>query len=175
METFLQDLRYGARMLIKKPGFTVVALIALALGIGANTAIFSVVNAVLLRPLGYQEPERLVVVWSNNTREGNARSPVAAANFVDFKEQNQVFDQLAAYLSFTPNMTMAGATEPVQVTTSSVSPELFPLLGVEAAHGRTFFDEEAQVGKDQVALLSYGLWQRQFGGDQNILGQTADA
>jgi putative ABC transport system permease protein len=173
METFVQDLRYGVRMLIKKPGFTVVALIALALGVGANTAIFSVVNAVLLRPLGYQESEKLIVVWSNNTREGNARYPVAAANFVDFKDQNRVFDQLAAYLSFTPNMTMAGATEPVQVATSSVSPELFSLLGVEAAHGRTFFDEEAQIGKDQVALLSYGVWQRQFGGDQNILGQTA--
>jgi putative ABC transport system permease protein len=172
METLLQDLRYGARMLIKRPGFTVVAMIALALGIGANTAIFSVVNAVLLRPLAYKDPDRLVVVWSNNTREGNARYPVAAANFVDFKEQNHVFDTLAAYLSFTPNMTLAAATEPVQITQSSVSPDLFPLLGVEAALGRTFSAEEAQVGKDQVVILSHGLWQRQFGGDKNILGQT---
>ena len=172
METLLQDLRYAFRMLIKKPGFTIVALIALALGIGANSAIFSVVNAVLLRPLAYEDPERLIVVWSNNTREGNSRYPVAAANFVDFKDRNQVFDRLAAYLSFTPNMTMAGVTEPVQITTFSVSPELFPLLGIEAAHGRTFFDEEAQVGKDQVVVLSHGLWQRQFGSDPNMLGQT---
>ncbi len=171
METLLQDLRYGARMLIKKPGFTVVAVLALALGIGANTAIFSVVNAVLLRPLAYKDPDRLVVVWSNNAREGNPRYPVAAANFVDFKEQNRSFDRLAAYLSFTPNMTLAAATEPVQVTQSSVSPELFPLLGVEAMLGRTFSDEEAQVGKDQVVILSHGLWQRQFGGNENILGQ----
>ena len=172
METLIQDLRYAVRMLLKKPGFTVVALIALALGIGANTAIFSVVNAVLLRPLAYEDPERLVVVWSNNAREANPRYPVAAANFVDFKERNQVFDRLAAYLSFMPNMTMAGAIEPVQIATFSVSPDLFPLLGVEPARGRTFLDEEAQVGKDQVVVLSHGLWQRQFGSDPNIVGQN---
>ena len=168
MESLIQDLRYAFRMLIKQPGFTIIALVALALGIGANTAIFSVVNAVLLRPLAYEDPERLIAVWSNNTREGNSRYPVAAANFVDFKDRNQVFDRLAAYLSFTPNMTMAGVTEPVQITTFSVSPELFPMLGVEPVHGRTFFDEEAQVGKDQVVVLSHGLWQRQFGSDPNM-------
>ncbi|HET9531826.1 MAG TPA: ABC transporter permease, partial [Blastocatellia bacterium] len=166
-----QDIKYGFRVLLRQPGFSVVVVMTLALGIGANTAIFSVVNAVLLRALPYEDPSRLVVVWGNNTQAGNPKSHIAAANYIDLRDQNSVFEETAAFLAFTPTMSLTGIDEPLQVTQSMVSPNLFPLLGAVPAAGRTFLPEEAQVGKDDVVILSYGLWQRTFGGRPDIVGQ----
>jgi putative ABC transport system permease protein len=172
VETFVRDVRYGVRVLMRQPGLCVVVVLTLALGIGANTAIFSVVNAVLLRPLPYRDPSRLAVVWTNNTRAGNPKSHVAAANFADLRDRNNVFEEAAAFLAFTPTMSLTGLAEPMQVTQSMVSTNLFPMLGADPAAGRTFLPEEAHVGKDDVVILSYGLWQRAFGGSPGIVGQA---
>jgi len=166
----LHDLRYAARLQRKNPGFTIVAVIALALGIGANTAIFSVVNTVLLRPLPYKDPERLVMVWEDATKQGYPRDTPAAANFVDWRDQNQVFEGMAAIYDTSFNLT--GAGDPERLEGRSVSANLFPLLGVEPQLGRVFTAAEDQPGAQHVVLLSYALWQRRFGGDQGIVGQS---
>src|SRR5215212_7561670 len=129
MRTLLQDMRYGFRMLLKRPGFTVVAVLALALGIGANTAIFSVVNAVLLRPLPFAEPERLVMVWGSAPQLGYDLLPATAPETVDWREQNQVFEHVAAFKSWA--WTMAGTDGPEQLWGARVSASLFPALGVK--------------------------------------------
>ncbi len=167
---FFQDLRYAARMQRKNPGFTVVAIIALALGIGANTAIFSVVNTVLLRPLPYKDPERLVMVWEDASKHGYPRDTPTAANFVDWRNQNTVFEGMAAILPQSFNLT--GAGEPERLRGRAVSASLFPLLGVEPQIGRVFTNAEDQRGSNQVVVLSYALWQRRFGGDNGIVGKT---
>ena len=167
---FLHDLRYALRMQLKNPGFTIVAVIALALGIGANTAIFSVVNTVLLRPLPYKDPERLVMVWEDATKNGYPRDTPAAANFVDWRDQNQVFEGMAAIADESFNLT--GAGDPERLEGRTVSANLFPMLGVEPQFGRVFTAAEDQPGSNRVVLLSYGLWQRRFGGDSNIVGQS---
>lgn len=172
MSNLLQDIRYAIRVLGKSPGFTIVAVITLALGVGVNTAIFSVVNAVLLCSLPFKNPDRLAVIWADNTREGKPRYPISPANFVDLRDQNQSFEQVAAYSTFTPTQTLTGAGEPKAVTQSMVSVTLFDVLGAGAAVGRTFVAEEGQAGRDRVALLSYGFWQRHLGGDHNVVGQT---
>ena len=164
METLLQDLRYSLRNLLKTPAFTAVALITLALGIGANTAIFSVVNAVLLRALPYADPDRLVVLLHNG------RNPASHGNFLDWKRDNHVFENMAAAESWTPNLT--GIDKPQELPGLRVTPEMFPTLGVAPLLGRNFTVDEAQKGKDRVVLLSYPLWQQQFGGDKDVLGQT---
>ncbi|MDQ3803874.1 MAG: ABC transporter permease [Acidobacteriota bacterium] len=166
---FWQDLRYGLRTLLKNPGFTAVAVIALALGIGANSAIFSVVNAVLLRPLPYRDPDRLVMVWEENTKAGYPRDTPAAANYIDWRDQNQVFEGMAAIADVSFNLT--GAGEPERLDGRRVSASLFPLLGVEPHLGRAFLPEEDQPGANRVAVLSHGLWQRRFGADANIAGK----
>ena len=167
---FLNDLRYAIRMQRKNPGFTIVAVIALALGIGANTAIFSVVNTVLLRPLPYQDPDRLVMVWEEATKAGYPQDTPAAANFIDWRDQNQVFEGMAAtdYTSF--NLT--GSGEPERLEGRRVSTNLFPLLGVEPQVGRVFTAAEDRPGSERVVVLSHGLWQRRFGGDPGIVGKT---
>ncbi|HKG98524.1 MAG TPA: ABC transporter permease, partial [Pyrinomonadaceae bacterium] len=165
----LHDLRYAARMLRKNPAFTIIAVIALALGIGANTAIFSVVNTVLLRPLPYKDPERLVMVWEDATKHGYPRDTPAAANFVDWRDQNQVFEGMAAIADTSFNLT--GAGDPERLEGRRVSANLFPLLGVEPQIGRVFSAAEDQPGAQRVVLLSYGLWQRRFGADPNIVGK----
>jgi putative ABC transport system permease protein len=167
---FLQDLRYAARMLRKNPGFTAVAVIALALGIGANTAIFSVVNTVLLRPLPYKDPEQLVMVWEDASRHGYPRDTPAAANFVDWRDQNSVFSGMAAIADMNFNLT--GAGNPERLKGRRVSASLFPLLGVDPQLGRVFSAAEDQPGAQKVVLMSYRLWQRRFGGDQAIIGKT---
>src|SRR5438105_9867679 len=136
MEALLQDLRYGLRMLIKRPGFTVVAVLALALGIGANTAIFSIVNAVLLRPLPYAAPERLVNVWATRPSRGITGSSVSYPDFADWRDQNDVFEYTAAY-QFT-DFTLTGDDNPARIPGLAVSADLFPLLGAQAATGRVF-------------------------------------
>ena len=166
----LHDLRYAVRLQRKNPGFTIVAVIALALGIGANTAIFSVVNTVLLRPLPYKDPERLVMVWEDATRHGYPRDTPAAANFVDWRDQNQVFDAMSAIADTSFNLT--GSGEPERLEGRRVSASLFPLLGVEPQLGRVFTAAEDQPGAQRVVLLSYALWQRRFGGDPGIVGKA---
>jgi putative ABC transport system permease protein len=166
---FFQDLRYAGRMQLKNPAFTIVAVIALALGIGANTAIFSVVNTVLLRPLPYKDPERLVMVWEDASKQGYPRDTPAAANFVDWRDQNTTFEGMAAIADQSFNLT--GSGDPERLEGRRVSANLFPLLGVDPQIGRTFTSAEDQPGSDHVVLLSHALWQRRFGGDNNIAGK----
>ncbi|HKP85374.1 MAG TPA: ABC transporter permease [Blastocatellia bacterium] len=170
MMTLLQDLRYGLRMFLKKPGFAVVVAVTLALGIGANTAIFSVVNAVLLRPLPYRQPDRLVAIWETNPIKGWTDAPAAPANFYDWEEQNEVFEGMAAYS--TGSYTLTGKDEPERVRGLSVTGNIFSVVGVEAALGRGLLPEETWEGKSQVAVLSNALWKRRFGEDAGIIGQT---
>src|SRR5438309_9751878 len=139
LETLWQDLSFGLRLLLKNKGFTLVALVALALGIGANTAIFTVVNAVLLRPLPYHEPDRLVTIWEESPQLGMYQMPVSFANLRDWVDQNQVFEQISAY-TFT-NMNLIGAGEPERLSTIRSSANLFSLLGSAPMLGRTFLAE----------------------------------
>lgn len=156
-------------MLAKNPGATLVAVIALAFGIGANSAIFSVVNAVLLQPLRYKDPERLVVIWETKLSKGILREQVSPPDFRDLSEQSRAFDQIAALRS-QPSVLTGGALAE-RVETAMISPSAFELLGVRAALGRMFSPDEAQPGHNRVAVLSHGLWQRRFGGDQSVLGR----
>ncbi|HEU0178676.1 MAG TPA: ABC transporter permease [Blastocatellia bacterium] len=170
LDRFAQDLRFGLRMLRKKPGFSLVAILTLALGIGANTAIFSVVNAVLLRPLPYAQAERLVALWSNLLRPGLEKLALSAPEFKDFKEQCRAFEQMAAY--DVRNLSLTGVEEPELLPGAFVSPQSFALLGVQPALGRAFQAEEDQPGREQVAILSHALWQRRFGADAGLLGRS---
>ena len=169
METLLKDLRYGARGLWKRPGFTVVAVLTLALGIGANTAIFSVVNAVLLRPLQFRDPERLAIIWEDATFAGFPRNTPAPANYVDWKTQTQSFDDVAASHESTFNLT--GNGDPERVAAYSVTANFFPLLGVAPELGRVFLPEEDRPGANKVVMLSHGLWQGRYGGDPQIINR----
>jgi putative ABC transport system permease protein len=164
-----QDLRFGVRMLLKKPGFTLVAVFTLALGIGANTAIFSVVNAVLLRPLPYEHSERLVKVLSVNTQTGSRDGSLSFPNYVDFRAQNSLFEALAAYQENTAALTGDGAPE--RITGLASSPDLFKVLGAQAAIGRALIAEDERVNP-AVVVLSYDFWQRRFGADDNIVGKS---
>jgi putative ABC transport system permease protein len=168
MENLFQDLRYAVRMLFKNPGFTAVAVLTLALGIGANTAIFSVVNTVLLQPLPYKDPDRLMMVWEDDTKRGFPRDTPAAANYIDWRDQNQVFEGMAAIADASFNLT--GVGEPERIDGRRVTANLFPLLGVEPGLGRAFTPEEDRPGAGRVVIISHGLWQRRFGSDANIIG-----
>jgi predicted permease len=162
-----QDIRYGFRMLRKNPGFTVIAVLALALGIGANTAIFSVVNATLLRPLPYKEADRLVMVW--NREPEDEKAAIAPADFLDWRDRNTVFEQMAASRSWSFNLTQSG--QPERILGAVANASLFPVLGVSAAIGRTFLPEEEMSGTGRVVVLSHGLWQRLFGSNPGVVGQ----
>ena len=167
MVTLLQDLKYGLRMLAKNPGFTAVAVLTLALGIGANTAVFSVVNTVLLKPLPYAEPDRLVAVESMNTRDAPIPNSLSYPDFFDFRAQNHVFDHLVT--SRDTNMVLTGVGQPQQLDGEMVTWDLFPALGIMPQLGRGFLQSEEAAGT-HVVVLSYALWQRQFGGDHGIVG-----
>jgi len=173
IETLMQDLRYGARTLMKSPGFAFVAVLTLALGIGANTAIFSVVNGVLLRALPYYEPGRLVMVWADRpilqAQIGLEDFPVSVADFVDWRNQNQVLEQMAAMQP--PRINLTGGGEPESVVGLRASASLFPLLGARFAAGRAFLPEEDRAGADRVVVISHGLWQRRYGADPKLIGQ----
>ena len=169
METLLKDIRYGIRGLLKRPGFTIIALVTLALGIGANTAIFSVVNAVLLRPLPFPNPEELVIVWEDATYAGFPHNTPAPANYVDWKNQNQSFADMAA--SHETSFNLTGDGEPERVSAYSVTSNFFPLLGVQPLLGRSFLTEEDRPGANKVAVLSYSLWQSRYGADRNVLNR----
>ena len=169
MNSLLRDLSYGFRMLAKSPGFTAVAVLALALGIGANSAIFSTVNAMLLRPLPYKDSERLVEVWEHRPLQNRDRTVVSPAEFIHWREQAKSFEHIAAISFVLHNLT--GDGEPEQIQSVQVSASFFPLLGVSPIAGRTFLEEEDQPGRNRVAVISYGLWQRRFGGDPAIVDQ----
>lgn len=167
MQTIWQDLQYGARMLLKNPGITFVVILALALGIGANTAIFSVVNAVLLRPLPYDESDRLVSL--SESSKAMDEISISYPNFSDWRNQNQVFDKVGVFNRNSYNLT--GGGDPERILTAQASADLFSALRVQAAVGRVFTNEEDKPGGTPVVVLSYGLWQRRFGGQSNILNQ----
>jgi predicted permease len=170
METLLQDLRYGTRMLIKRPSFTFVAVIALALGIGANTAIFSVINAVLLRPLPFAEPERLVNLWETRPPRGITQNPASYPNFADWRDQIDVFEYVAAHND--GGFTLTGDDNPALLQGAVVSADLFPLLGVQAAMGRVFSHEDDKNGAPLTVILSHKLWKQRYNSDPNIVGSS---
>lgn len=170
LETLLQDLRFGARMLRKNPGFAAIAVITLALGIGANTAVFSVVDTVLLRPLSYRDPQQLVLLTESMPRQlsGGPEMGVAAAEYLDYRDRNRSFSQVAGFESDGFNLTGSGS--PVRVNAARMTASTFPLLGVSPILGRTFTEDETRTGADRVVVLSYGLWQRQYGADPAVVG-----
>ncbi|HSB09291.1 MAG TPA: ABC transporter permease [Blastocatellia bacterium] len=171
METFLRDFKYGFRMLLKHPAFTAIAVIALALGIGANTAIFSVVNAVLLQPLPFADPERLVSVYETNLQRGYIRGSASYPNFADLREQNQVFEKMSSY--HTGDFILTGGDEPLRLQGAIVNADLFSLLGAAPSLGRTFLPEEDKPGDSgRVVILSSHLWRNRFGSDPNVIGAT---
>ncbi len=170
MGNLLRDVRYAVRVLFKSPGFSVVAVLALALGIGANTAIFSVVKAVLLSPLPYPAAERLVWIWETNETNNILREPASLPNYNDWRQQGQSFEGIAAFAG-TP-LALTGEGEPERIEGAAVSANFFPVLGVEPSLGRGFLAEENTPGKNRVVVLSRGLWQRRYGSNTKILGQT---
>jgi putative ABC transport system permease protein len=170
MDQLIKDIRYGLRGLWKRPGFTAVAVITLALGIGANAAIFSVVNAVLLRPLPFQDPDRLVIVWEDAAFAGFPRNTPAPGNYLDWKSQAQSFADMAA--THETSMNLTGDGEPQRVATRDVTANFFPVLGVQPLIGRGFLPEEDQPQANRVVVLSYPLWQGRYGGNPDILNRT---
>src|SRR5262245_45780150 len=171
MQTLWQDLRYGARMLVKNPSFTLIAILTLAFGIGANTAIFSVVDAVLLRSLPYRESDRLAMVW-RHVPQTNDIFPLNPANFFTLREQNQSFEAMAAFSNIDWSGNLTGDGEPERLQGILVSADLFQLLGVEPVRGRAFLPEEEQPGRNQVALITNGLWRRRYGADERAVGKA---
>jgi putative ABC transport system permease protein len=168
METLFKDIQYGIRSLLKHPGFTTVAVITLALGIGANSAIFSVVSAVLLRPLSYPDSEQIVMFDGINPAQGITQSNMSVPDFADWQSQNQVFEQMAGFVTGGSVLTNGDETERVRGT--AVTADFFPLMRTNAGTGRALQADDAQKGRDDVVVLSHGLWQRRFGGDQNVIG-----
>jgi putative ABC transport system permease protein len=171
MQTLWQDLRYGARTLLKSPSFTLIAVITLALGIGANTAIFSVVNAVLLRPLPFRESGRLALLWGVNSKDGNLQQPHSLLDFNDLRQQSGSFSEIAA-ASPLFNFVLSGGAEPEQIQGQYVSANLFPMLGVAPQQGRVFLPEEDHPNGAPAIIISDGLWRRYFSGDPGIVGKT---
>jgi len=171
MHTLLQDLRYGVRMLMRTPGFTVVTLLTLALGIGANTAIFTVVNALLLRPLLYADPERLVMVWQDyRARGGPADEWATPGNYIDWRAEKTLFEQVAVISGWGPTMTGGAAPEPLPG--EQVTYEYFGLLGATPVFGRDFRPEDGVPNAARVAIIGDALWKRRFGGDPAVVGRT---
>jgi putative ABC transport system permease protein len=170
MDSIIKDIRFGIRGLVKRPGFTAIAVITLALGIGANTAIFSVVNAVLLRPLPFKEPDRLLMVWERRTNSGTANLPVSGHEYAAFKERSNSFDSLTLVQ---PNsFALTGRGDPVMVDVAEVSTDYFPVLGVAPVLGRTFVADEDKNGGAKVVVLSQKLWSQRFGSDPNVINQS---
>ena len=170
MENLLSDARYAIRNLLRRPAFTLIAVVTLALGIGANTAIFSAIDALLLKPLPIPELDRVVAIWDKMPSRGVPHNEVTFANYLDLKNQNQTFEQLALYSWWSPNLT--GIEPPERLQGFLVTANLFDALGVKPIMGRNFTAEENQPGKDAVAIITHGLWQRRFGADPEILNKT---
>jgi putative ABC transport system permease protein len=172
LDTVARDFRYALRILHRSPGFTAVAVLTLALGIGANTAIFSIVDAILLRPLPYPEPDRLVRIWESSLKFDSPRNVVNPLNFQDWRDHSQSFESMAAISGLMTNLSSHG--QPIAVQGMQVSPEFFSILRIAPFLGRTFTPAEAVPGQDRSVILSYELWQRQFGADRAIVGQKVD-
>jgi putative ABC transport system permease protein len=168
MQTLLQDLRYGARMLVKKPSFAFVAIVTLALGIGANTAIFSVVNGVLLKPLPYDQPDKLMLLSEHGANFGEMS--ISYPNFTDWRAENRVFERIGVFNRADYNLTGSGEVE--RLRAAQMSADVFEALRVKAALGRVYTNDEDKPGANPVVVLSHGLWQRRFGGDASIVGRT---
>src|SRR5262245_54170460 len=169
LETVGQDLRYGARVLVKNPFFTLVAVLTLALGIGANTVIFSVVNGVLLAPLPYHESDRLLSWWLSSP-PGLPRYHLTQAHFALYRDQAQSFESIAAYSG--AGFSLTGEGEPERLEGANVTVDFFRVFGQRMLHGRAFAPEEGTAGKNLVCILSYGFWQRRFGGDSGVVGRS---
>ena len=171
MQTLWQDLRYSVRMLMKRPGFALIAVITLALGMGANTAIFSVVNAVLVRPLPYPEPDRLMTFWVTSSGEGLRKMEWTEGLVAHFRERTQAFENIAAYDGGS-GFNLTGRGEPRRLSGTTVTHDFFRVLRQNPLHGRTFLPQEDTRGNSNVTILSYDLWRRQFGSDPAIVGQS---
>lgn len=172
MVTLWQDLRYGARVLVKSPGFTSVAVLTLALGIGANTTIFSVINSLLFKPIPFPEAERLVLVWESDANEPQSRYIVSAPNFEDWRRQNDVFANMTLFDSAGKGYNLSGDAEPERVSGVRVSASFFEVLGVRPQLGRTFLPDEDTPGKHRVLVIDDGLWRSRYGADPSIVGKT---
>jgi putative ABC transport system permease protein len=170
MDDIFQDIRYAIRLCLRTPGFTAIAVLALALGIGANTAIFTIVNAVLLEPLPFRDPGRLVVMWETNARRPGRPNTIGPHNFIRWRERATAFERMAPFYDYRVNLT--GSGEPEEIIDMVVTPDFFPTLGISPLVGRTFAEDEGPEGHEAVAVLSYALWQRRFAGDPGVVGRT---
>ena len=169
MEPLIKDIQYGFRNLVKRPSYTAIALITLALGIGATSAIFSVVNSVLLRPLAYRDSDRLVMIWGNFSKLNIERLTAKAAEYEDYRTQHQIFDQVAAFNNQSLNLTSVDPAE--RIVGARVTANLFSMLGAQTELGRSIATDEAEAGHNMVVVLSHGFWQRHFGGEATAVGQ----
>lgn len=170
MQTLWQDVRFGARMLVKKPGFTLIAVLTLALGIGLNSAFFSIINAILLKPVNLPELNRTVTIWETVLSQGIERNEAAPANYFDWRDQSNSFEQVSLYTWWSVNL--SAVEPPERLRGFRATANLFDALGVKPMLGRTFKPEEEETGKDNVAILTHGLWQRRFASDPQIVGKT---
>ena len=170
MDALFQDIRYALRLCLRAPGFTAVAVLALALGIGANTAIFTIVNAVLLEPLPFRDPSRLVVLWETNARRPGRPNVLGPANFARWQDRATAFETMAPFYDYRVNLT--GSGEPEELVAQDVTADFFSTLGLAPLAGRTFGADEGSEGRNALAVLSYGLWQRRFAGDRGVVGST---
>ncbi len=169
MDSIINDIRFAVRSLLKRPGFSGIVVLTLALGIGANAAVFSVINTVLLRPLPYRDVDRVVTLWQNNTKAGISRNEVSPANFIDWREQSTSFEAMAGIEPF--GFSLVGDGEPERFSAWLVTSGFFQVAGTDALLGRTFNDEDYRPGSERVVVLGHGLWQRRFGGDPKIVGR----
>ena len=170
MDSFVSDIRYAVRNLIKRPGFTAIAVLTLAIGIGANSTIFSAVNALLLKPLPFPELDRVVAIWDKDPIRGYEHNEVAFANYLDWRNQNQSYEKLSLYRWWSANLT--GVEPPERLQGFLVTGNFFDVIGTKPIMGRTFLEHENQPGSDGVAVITHSLWQRRFGGDPNIINKT---
>src|SRR5215472_5781397 len=170
MELLFNDVRYAIRSIIQRPGFAAIAVATLALGIGANSAIFSTIHALLLNPLPFAQQDRVVAIWDKNPSRGVEHNEVAMANYLDWRAQSHSFEQLALERWWSTNLTASDTPERVQGFL--VTANFLDALGVKPVKGRNFAEEENQPGKDAVAIITYSLWQRRFGADPNIVNKT---
>ena len=173
MGNLIQDLRFAVRSFVRSPRFTIPALLALALGIGATSATFSVVRGVMLKPLPYDQPDRIVVVWENNLKRNRPRNVISAANLLEWKDRNRSFDQLGAVGQARLTLVLGGQPEEVQGMVASS--DLFATVGVQPALGRGYTSQEDEEGFDQVLVLSHELWKSRLGGRPDIVGTTLTA
>src|SRR5262245_54067588 len=173
LESLIQDLRYSVRVLAKNPVFTLIAVGTLALGIGANTAVFSLVNGILLRPLPYTDPDRIVTVWNSFPAAGVRKFGVAYKNTMDWKEQNHVFVSLAIYqAASTTSLNLTGISGAVRIQSARATGDFFQALNVVPLIGRTITTDDEQPGRDHVAVVGYDLWRQYFGGDPQVVGKS---